>query len=90
MIPPTHLFHSDNMAFTQKWPEWGWALLQLSLVISFSRAEEQVCRLRGDPEEPELSKDGDILLGGIFSFHGSWKDRNDTYTSKPLPLDCTR
>ncbi|KAM9318691.1 extracellular calcium-sensing receptor-like [Pholidichthys leucotaenia] len=25
----------------------------------------------------------------MFSFHSSWKDRQDTYKSKPLPLQCT-
>ncbi|XP_026230559.1 extracellular calcium-sensing receptor-like [Anabas testudineus] len=24
----------------------------------------------------------------MFAFHGSWKDRKDTFTSKPLPLNC--
>ncbi|XP_042342900.1 extracellular calcium-sensing receptor-like [Plectropomus leopardus] len=77
------------MTATQSWPEQGWALLQLLLVASFSQAEEPVCRQRGDPENPQLSKDGDIMLGGIFSFHSSWKDRQDTYMHKPLPLQCT-
>nr|XP_020444437.1 LOW QUALITY PROTEIN: extracellular calcium-sensing receptor-like [Monopterus albus] len=77
------------MTFTQRWPGWGCALLQLLLVVSFSQAEELVCRQRGDPENPQLSKDGDIILGGIFSFHSSWKDRQDTYMHKPLPLECT-
>uniref|UniRef100_A0A3Q1J3D9 G-protein coupled receptors family 3 profile domain-containing protein n=1 Tax=Anabas testudineus TaxID=64144 RepID=A0A3Q1J3D9_ANATE len=89
MMPPSGLVLSDSMTFTQRWPERGWALLQLLLVASFSQAEGQVCRLRGDPENPQLSKDGDIILGGIFSFHSSWKDRQDTYTNKPLPLECT-
>ncbi|XP_026230506.1 extracellular calcium-sensing receptor-like [Anabas testudineus] len=24
----------------------------------------------------------------MFAFYGSWKDRKDTFTSKPLPLEC--
>ncbi|XP_041796951.1 extracellular calcium-sensing receptor-like [Chelmon rostratus] len=59
------------------------------LVMSFCQAEELVCRRRVDPESPQLSKDGDIMLGGMFSFHSRWKDRQDTYMHKPLPLQCT-
>ncbi|XP_037631887.1 extracellular calcium-sensing receptor-like [Sebastes umbrosus] len=59
----------------------------LSIMI-FASAEEPVCRQRGNPENPQLSKDGDIMLGGIFSLHSSWKDRQDTYMHKPLPLQC--
>ncbi|XP_061538163.1 extracellular calcium-sensing receptor-like [Phycodurus eques] len=29
------------------------------------------------------------MLGGIFSLHSSWKDRQDSYAHKPLPLQCT-
>ncbi|XP_029963986.1 extracellular calcium-sensing receptor-like [Salarias fasciatus] len=29
------------------------------------------------------------MLGGIFSFHSSWKDRQNTYMHQPLPLQCT-
>uniref|UniRef100_A0A7N6BAW9 G-protein coupled receptors family 3 profile domain-containing protein n=1 Tax=Anabas testudineus TaxID=64144 RepID=A0A7N6BAW9_ANATE len=75
---------------THKWPEQGWALLQVLLVASFSQAEEPLCKRIGDLENPQLSKDGDIVLGGIFSFHSSWKNRQETYTHKPLPLECTR
>uniref|UniRef100_A0A671U6I4 G-protein coupled receptors family 3 profile domain-containing protein n=1 Tax=Sparus aurata TaxID=8175 RepID=A0A671U6I4_SPAAU len=61
----------------------------LLLVVSASQAEKSVCRLRADPENPQLSMDGDIMLGGIFSFHSRWKDRQETYMHKPLPLQCT-
>uniref|UniRef100_A0A8C4E961 G-protein coupled receptors family 3 profile domain-containing protein n=1 Tax=Dicentrarchus labrax TaxID=13489 RepID=A0A8C4E961_DICLA len=63
--------------------------IALLLVASFSQAEESVCWRRGDPENPQLSKDGDIMLGGIFSFHLEWKNTQDTYMHKPLPLQCT-
>nr|XP_046245714.1 extracellular calcium-sensing receptor-like [Scatophagus argus] len=77
------------MTSTQRRPEKGWAVLLLLLVVSFSKAEETVCRQRGDPENPQLSKDGDIMLGGIFSFHNKWINKQDTYMHKPLPLQCT-
>uniref|UniRef100_A0A3Q1BIN3 G-protein coupled receptors family 3 profile domain-containing protein n=2 Tax=Amphiprion ocellaris TaxID=80972 RepID=A0A3Q1BIN3_AMPOC len=63
--------------------------LSLLLVVLLSQAEEPVCRQRGDPESPQLFKDGDIILGGMLSFHSRWKDRQETYMHKPLPLECT-
>uniref|UniRef100_A0A7N6FIV6 G-protein coupled receptors family 3 profile domain-containing protein n=1 Tax=Anabas testudineus TaxID=64144 RepID=A0A7N6FIV6_ANATE len=74
------------MTYKQKCSHHGWALLEL-LVVSVSLADELVCRHRGDLENPQLSKDGDIILGGIFSLHSSWKERQETYTHKPLPLE---
>lgn len=84
------LFLTDSMTSTHSWPQQGWAILQVLLVVSFSQADEQVCRQMGDPENPQLSQDGNMVLGGIFSFYSSWKDRMDTYLHKPLPLQCTR
>ncbi|XP_029027505.1 extracellular calcium-sensing receptor-like [Betta splendens] len=77
------------MTSTQRCPQQGCALLQLLLVVLFSQGEEPACRQRDEPESPQLSKDGNIILGGIFSLHNSWKDRQDNYTHKPLPLECT-
>ncbi|KAK2847360.1 hypothetical protein Q5P01_010359 [Channa striata] len=77
------------MTSTHKFPVWGWALFY-SLLVGSKQAQETVCWQRGDPENPQLFKDGDFILGGVFSFHGSWKDRQETYTAKPLPLECTR
>ncbi|XP_070685478.1 vomeronasal type-2 receptor 1-like [Pempheris klunzingeri] len=78
----------DSMTSTHMWLEKGWALIQLLLMVSVSQAEDLVCRRRGDPENPQLSKDGDIMLGGIFSFHSSWNDRQDDFMHQPLPLQC--
>ncbi|KAM9733714.1 extracellular calcium-sensing receptor-like [Menidia menidia] len=77
------------MALTQKWPEQGCALLHVLLMVNFSQTKELVCRHRGDPESPQLYKDGDIILGGIFSFHSSWENKQNTYMQKPLALQCT-
>uniref|UniRef100_A0A8C6K8G3 Extracellular calcium-sensing receptor-like n=1 Tax=Nothobranchius furzeri TaxID=105023 RepID=A0A8C6K8G3_NOTFU len=66
----------------------GCVLLQLLLLVSFSQSEESLCRRRGEPEIPQLSKDGDIMLGGIFYFHSSWRNQQNPYTHKPPPLEC--
>uniref|UniRef100_A0A096LV77 Extracellular calcium-sensing receptor-like n=1 Tax=Poecilia formosa TaxID=48698 RepID=A0A096LV77_POEFO len=64
-------------------------LLLFSLTLCFlCYTQEPLCRQIGDLEAPQLSKEGDIILGGIFSFHSSWKNRENTYTQKPLPLEC--
>ncbi|KAK6296397.1 hypothetical protein J4Q44_G00325390 [Coregonus suidteri] len=43
-----------------------------------------------DQSTPQLAKGGDIILGGIFSFHSSWQNRELNYTQSPPPLQCTR
>lgn len=88
MQPGGEMFSGVTMS-TQK-QEKGWALLQVLLVASLSQAEESRCRRRGDPENPLLSKDGNIMLGGVFNFHSKWNDRMENYMHKPKPLQCTR
>uniref|UniRef100_A0A3B5Q707 Extracellular calcium-sensing receptor-like n=2 Tax=Xiphophorus maculatus TaxID=8083 RepID=A0A3B5Q707_XIPMA len=66
----------------------GYVLLQLLLSVSFSQTGEPLCRQLGDSEIPQLYRDGDIKLGGIFYFHSSWKNVESTYERKPLPLQC--
>uniref|UniRef100_A0AAR2KXH2 G-protein coupled receptors family 3 profile domain-containing protein n=1 Tax=Pygocentrus nattereri TaxID=42514 RepID=A0AAR2KXH2_PYGNA len=44
--------------------------------------------LQGEPSYPKLSKDGDIIVGGIFPFHRTWENTDMSYMVKPSPLDC--
>uniref|UniRef100_A0A3B5PNZ9 Extracellular calcium-sensing receptor-like n=1 Tax=Xiphophorus maculatus TaxID=8083 RepID=A0A3B5PNZ9_XIPMA len=52
-----------------RWLEQRLKLFYLLLLSSFSVAEEQACTHRGDLEDAQLIKKGDIMLGGVFSFH---------------------
>ncbi|XP_023207552.1 extracellular calcium-sensing receptor-like [Xiphophorus maculatus] len=72
-----------------KQPEQGWVFLLPLLSAYFSHAEQQLCTHRGDPEFPQLVKDGDIMLGGVFTFRVSWNKEETTYEEKPLRLQCT-
>ncbi|XDV29298.1 hypothetical protein PO909_032435 [Leuciscus waleckii] len=57
-------------------------------IITFTRANETTCTLQGQPVYPQLWKDGDIIIGGVFSFHSSWEIRQLTYSVTPPPLKC--
>uniref|UniRef100_A0A8C6KB72 G-protein coupled receptors family 3 profile domain-containing protein n=1 Tax=Nothobranchius furzeri TaxID=105023 RepID=A0A8C6KB72_NOTFU len=77
---------------TQRRPDQRCAILELLLLllVSCAQTEETLCRRIGEAEIPQLSKDGDIILGGLFYLHISWKNRENTYTQKPPPLECIR
>ncbi|XP_024911072.1 extracellular calcium-sensing receptor-like [Cynoglossus semilaevis] len=73
----------------QRWSGFQLLVLLSQASVFASLSERQLCQHRGDPENPQIFKDGDIVLGGIFSFHSSWKNRQENYTHKPQPLECT-
>ncbi|KAG7333504.1 hypothetical protein KOW79_003639 [Hemibagrus wyckioides] len=52
------------------------------------RAADPPCSIRGLPNPPQLSKDGDVLIGGIFSFHNKWEQPARTFTSGPRKGEC--
>uniref|UniRef100_A0A4W4HDP3 G-protein coupled receptors family 3 profile domain-containing protein n=1 Tax=Electrophorus electricus TaxID=8005 RepID=A0A4W4HDP3_ELEEL len=63
------------------------ALLHVVMVIiSFSKSNGTACTLQGESVYPQLSKDGDIIVGGMFSFHSSWEITDLSYLVKPPPL----
>ncbi|XP_057204405.1 extracellular calcium-sensing receptor-like [Triplophysa rosa] len=54
-----------------------------------AKAENTLCRMMGDPKYPLLSKDGDILIGGIFPVHSKEKLPSFEFTQKPHALSCS-
>uniref|UniRef100_A0AAY5ERI2 G-protein coupled receptors family 3 profile domain-containing protein n=1 Tax=Electrophorus electricus TaxID=8005 RepID=A0AAY5ERI2_ELEEL len=60
----------------------------LMAIMNFSRANATACTLQGESAYPQLSKDGDIVVGGIFPFHSRWDIIDLSYLVKPIPLKC--
>uniref|UniRef100_A0A4W4DPD5 G-protein coupled receptors family 3 profile domain-containing protein n=1 Tax=Electrophorus electricus TaxID=8005 RepID=A0A4W4DPD5_ELEEL len=57
------------------------ALLHVVMVIiSFSKSNGTACTLQGESVYPHLSKDGDIIVGGMFSFHSIFLTLNLQYS----------
>ncbi|XP_072557251.1 extracellular calcium-sensing receptor-like [Paramormyrops kingsleyae] len=70
-----------------------WHVLAAPILVllsggSLSREYEPSCHLWGEPQTPQLQKDGDIMIGGIFTFHNNW-ERELVYSKAPQPLKCT-
>uniref|UniRef100_A0A8C4S0Q7 Extracellular calcium-sensing receptor-like n=1 Tax=Erpetoichthys calabaricus TaxID=27687 RepID=A0A8C4S0Q7_ERPCA len=64
--------------------------LGLLLAGFFIQSVESVCKHLGKPELPLFLKEGDIIIGGLFSFHGSFVGSNPTFENRPEPLKCKR
>ncbi|XP_039613296.1 extracellular calcium-sensing receptor-like [Polypterus senegalus] len=62
-------------------------LLVVTLFAYLTTAEEPLCRLQGSSHLPFFSKDGDIIIGAIFLFHGLQNTRN-AFQTKPEPPLC--
>lgn len=62
----------------------------LLLFSLFAMAEKPVCHLMGSPEEPLLSKHGDVIIGGAFSIHSKINKSPITFHGKPKPITCSR
>ncbi|XP_066566406.1 extracellular calcium-sensing receptor-like [Amia ocellicauda] len=63
-------------------------MLFFVLIALLIKAEEPVCRLQSRPQLPELSKDGDIIIGGIFSFRSGLDGKTYNFESMPDRPKC--
>ncbi|XP_072551877.1 extracellular calcium-sensing receptor [Salminus brasiliensis] len=61
---------------------------QIFLMILLSRAEEPACRLQSHVEHPEFQVDGDLIIGGIFSFRTRQGGYIDSFRSMPEVRPC--
>uniref|UniRef100_A0A8C4S2G4 Extracellular calcium-sensing receptor-like n=1 Tax=Erpetoichthys calabaricus TaxID=27687 RepID=A0A8C4S2G4_ERPCA len=64
--------------------------LTIILLIHLAWTEEPICRLLGRPDKPLLSKNGDIIIGGIFTIHSSTTGIKPTFRTMPETLKCKR
>ncbi|XP_053356944.1 extracellular calcium-sensing receptor-like [Clarias gariepinus] len=53
-------------------------------------AKGENCKILESPEDPLLSKDGDVIIGAVFSIHSGTELQSLPYTEKPQPLICIR
>ena len=67
-------------------------LVIMELLLAFGTAEDEVpfCQIRGSPEFPVLSKEGDVMIGGAFSIHSKITQPPLSFTEKPTRLKCSR
>ncbi|MBN3282964.1 CASR protein, partial [Polyodon spathula] len=63
-------------------------LMAVILTALLTRADEPVCSLRGTPNLPQFSKDGDITIGGVFQLHHNLVAAKPPFTGQPQPRKC--
>ncbi|XP_070761297.1 extracellular calcium-sensing receptor-like [Enoplosus armatus] len=63
-------------------------LLRLLLLVLLLGRGDSVCRLQSSAEPPELAQDGDLFIGGIFSFRTGQDYVTDTFEAIPEVRKC--
>ncbi|XP_047248089.1 extracellular calcium-sensing receptor-like [Girardinichthys multiradiatus] len=48
-----------------------------------------LCQIRGNPEFPVLSKEGDVMIGGAFSIYSEITQPSLFFTERPTAFKCT-
>lgn len=64
--------------------------LQLLLLALLIKRGESVCRLQGSAQPPELAQNGDLIIGGIFSFRTGQDYVVNTFQTVPEVRKCKK
>ncbi|XP_036441548.1 extracellular calcium-sensing receptor-like [Colossoma macropomum] len=64
-------------------------VILFSLGLS-AKGQKPLCHVIESPENPLLSKDGDMIIGGAFSIHSGVTMPSMSFTEKPKSLICSR
>lgn len=63
-------------------------LADVLLLVLLIRAEQPVCRPHGTKELAEFTREGDVTIGGTFSFHQNPLSVNPTLQANPGNIGC--
>uniref|UniRef100_A0A667Z0H0 G-protein coupled receptors family 3 profile domain-containing protein n=1 Tax=Myripristis murdjan TaxID=586833 RepID=A0A667Z0H0_9TELE len=67
----------------------GWITIILFILLAETKSENQTCKVIGQTGFMEFSKDGDLIIGGVFSLSGTRKIEDNGYQALPYTY-CTR
>uniref|UniRef100_A0A671U6E3 G-protein coupled receptors family 3 profile domain-containing protein n=1 Tax=Sparus aurata TaxID=8175 RepID=A0A671U6E3_SPAAU len=63
-------------------------LLRVILFVLLMETGDSVCKLQGSPQPAELAQDGDLVIGGIFSFRTGQDYVINTFQTVPEVRKC--
>ncbi|XP_066566557.1 extracellular calcium-sensing receptor-like [Amia ocellicauda] len=63
-------------------------LTQIVLITLFARAEKPICQPYGIQDLPQFSKEGKIIIGGVFSFYINPILLNPKFEASPGQIKC--
>lgn len=65
-------------------------LLRVILFVLLMETGDSVCKLQGSPQPAELAQDGDLVIGGIFSFRTGQDYVINTFQTVPEVRKCKK
>ncbi len=61
----------------------GWITIVLLTLLARTQSENQTCKLIGQSGFMEFSKEGDLIIGGVFSITSTRKLTDNGYQALP-------